>query len=783
MYKFVSKGQTLRYLASKIKKAEIMPLLLIKASDVLGHKIKILKEIKARLDMTKLLIIRSSTKNEDVVNNSMAGHFKTVSNVPANNSQKIIEALMEVISTYDTKSSKDVILIQPMLTNISIAGVVFTADIDTLSPYYIVNYDLSGRSDGVTSGKERNCFTYIQYKNSKCKPADKKMQKLIESCREIEKLLNCLYLDIEFAFDKKGKLYIFQVRPISTNKKEFLANINLKDAIYKVYKKIKKLFAKHPNLLGDKALFGVMPDWNPAEIIGVKPKRLALSLYKEIITDRVWAYQRDNYGYRNLRSHPLMVSFLGIPFIDVRVDFNSFIPKELKEAVANKLVTYYLDKLIAMPSYHDKVEFAIVHSCYYFSLPKKLKALKKAGFSQREIKNIEVALLNLTNEIIHPQSGHYQRDLEKIEMLQNKYNTIVHSKLPVIDKIYWLIEDTKRYGTLPFAGIARAAFIAVQFLHSFVDAKIITSEEYHRFMNSLNTINKKISRDVCNLTNDRAKRNNFLELYGHLRPGTYDITSLRYDENFHNYFSKVEKKNYQKKNIFEFSGNQKECIDKVLKEIGMNIDVNGLIKFIKESIEGREYAKYVFTKPLSQVLVLLEKLGKRFGISRNDLAYLDIRTVMDLYATLDHRHVKDVLCADIKLNKEFYLYTKAVHFPNLITKADDIYRFYLSQDEPNYITLKKVVAETVLEEEISSANLKNRVVFIRAADPGYDFLFTKKIAGLVTQFGGANSHMAIRSAEMGIPAVIGAGENNFQLWTKARTVELDCANKQVRIIA
>ena len=30
-----------------------------------------------------------------------------------------------------------------------------------------------------------------------------------------------------------------------------------------------------------------MPDWNPAEIIGIKPKPLALSLYQELITNEI----------------------------------------------------------------------------------------------------------------------------------------------------------------------------------------------------------------------------------------------------------------------------------------------------------------------------------------------------------------------------------------------------------------------------------------------------------------------------------------------------------------
>ena len=35
-----------------------------------------------------------------------------------------------------------------------------------------------------------------------------------------------------------------------------------------------------------------MADWNPAEMIGNKPTNLSISLYAELITDRVWATQR-----------------------------------------------------------------------------------------------------------------------------------------------------------------------------------------------------------------------------------------------------------------------------------------------------------------------------------------------------------------------------------------------------------------------------------------------------------------------------------------------------------
>ena len=82
--------------------------------------------------------------------------------------------------------------------------------------------------------------------------------------------------------------------------------------------------------------------------------------------------------------------------------------------------------------------------------------------------------------------------------------------------------------------------------------------------------------------------------------------------------------------------------------------------------------------------------------------------------------------------------------------------------------------------DIIKSNLSGKIVFVRSADPGYDFLFTKNIAGLVTQFGGANSHMAVRCAELEIPAVIGAGEKKYNSWSNARRIELNCMTQSVK---
>ena len=75
-----------------------------------------------------------------------------------------------------------------------------------------------------------------------------------------------------------------------------------------------------------------------------------------------------------------------------------------------------------------------------------------------------------------------------------------------------------------------------------------------------------------------------------------------------------------------------------------------------------------------------------------------------------------------------------------------------------------------------------KIVLIESADPGYDWLFGLNIAGLITKFGGANSHMAIRSAEFGLPAVIGVGEISYEKASNANLLQIDCKNKIMKTI-
>lgn len=767
----------INYIKETLPDVNVLPVMVISSRDFFSKEKRVVEAV-LQFAGDRRLAVRSSSSMEDNPEYSNAGKFESFLHVsPEYDAVK--NAIEKVYLSYQTEADEE-ILVQPMLCNIKKSGVVFTADMDTFADYYIVNYHEGDDSAAVTSGKSNMLKTYVQYKYSEQPVKDQDMGNLLMVCHRIEALLENDALDIEFAIDSEGKIFIFQVRPIAKGNRKTCKKTDLGSALNRIYKKVKKLSVAHPFLLGDTTCFGVMPDWNPAEILGVRPKKLAISLYKELVTDNVWAHQRSDYGYRDLTMHPLMISFCGVPYIDTRITFNSFIPKNLNEKIAKKLVNYYLAKLTRYPSYHDKIEFEIVYSCYYLGLHGKLRDLLAYGFNENEVTRIEFSLLELTNGIIHPDRGLYRDDIAKITILEENYQKIIQSDISLVDKIYWLIEECKTYGTLPFAGVARAGFIAVQFLNSFVSMGIMSQEEYGAYMNSLDTVNRIMNRDLQKLYQGAVTRTEFLEQYGHIRPGTYDILSKRYDEGFDEYFGGDRLLDVTPaEEVFSFSAKQMARIQRELEENGLAVTVDELLTFIKEAIEGREWLKFVFTKSVSRILQLVEELGNRAGISKEDMAHLDISIVKQLYVDLYAGDIKTVFKENIKHNKTQYQSAVQIKLPALIVEPRDIYSFYLLDEEPNYITQKNITADTAVIEENDREDLGGRIVFVRAADPGYDFLFSKKIGGLVTQFGGANSHMAIRCAELGIPAVIGVGEQNYTAWSRYKRMTIDCLKKQV----
>ena len=180
---------------------------------------------------------------------------------------------------------------------------------------------------------------------------------------------------------------------------------------------------------------------------------------------------------------------------------------------------------------------------------------------------------------------------------------------------------------------------------------------------------------------------------------------------------------------------------------------------------------------------MLERLGERVGVTRDELSWLNLTRVLELHATLDALDLYEILRTEIDRNTRAHAMTRVVRLPELIVDGADVTHFFVHESRPNYVGDRRVVADVVSADDLQSAELRDRVVCLPSADPGFDWIFTRAIAGLVTTFGGANSHMAIRAAELGIPAVIGCGHANAARWFVARRLDVDCENRLVRVVS
>lgn len=774
MLKFGTKAETLEILSTRITSAKILPQIRFKINEWITDSDKILNEINSKNWFEIPLIIRSSSIQEDGFNSSMAGKFESIGNIFGK--EEIVEGIILVIKSFGNYDLLDQIFIQPMLSNVSESGVAFTKDPNTGGEYYVINYDSnSGLTDSVTSGRSNDIETYFYHKLSPIKP-NEKMCSIINLLRELEEIFQATSLDIEYAVSNEV-LYLLQVRTLVLNLSHSSSIDLQKKQLLQIEKKFKELDKPHPYLLGKKSIFGIMPDWNPAEIIGVRPKPLALSLYKEIITNRIWAKQRKKYGYRDVVGVPLLYDFGGIPYIDVRASFNSFIPKKLDISIANKLCNYYINALNENRHNHDKIEFEIVFSCFTFDLHNRVETLKNYNFDDEECDNLLICLKELTYEIIKNKEKTWKNELNNIKKLEKCHHLIINSDMDNINKIYWLIEDCKKYGTLPFAGLARSGFIAVQILKSLVNVNILTLSDYDNYMMTLNTVSSSLKEDFIKLNQEE-----FLSKYGHLRPGTYDIMSDRYDESPEKYFDWEKKCKYNKlTNKFKLKEEQINQIEQLLDKNNFDITVDELLVFINNAIEGREYSKFIFTKTLSDILFLIKKIGISLNFSAEECSYINIQDVLQMYTSC--YFTKDQLKDSIHRGKNQYLKTVQLSLPPIINSSEEIWNFFLQKSNPNFITLKKFRGEPMeLTSEINKGQLDNKIIMINSADPGYDWIFSYDIVGLITMYGGLNSHMAIRANELGIPAIIGSGEKLYQYISSSNIVEIDCANKQVKQI-
>jgi len=734
------------------------------------------------------LAVRSSARSEDSFYNSNAGGYESLLNVdPESGLETAIE---QVITSYSSAADDDQVLIQPMVTNVVLSGVAFTRTLENGAPWYVINYETNGNSESITSGNSNDHRTLLLRRDMEFDVfPEPRLMPLVSALQEIEILLGYDDIDVEFAIDTAGTIHILQVRPVTVSRKNRdICDETFMTAMDGIHARWKMLAPAPPQFPGDVApLYGVMPDWNPAEIIGIAPGSLAVSLYRYLIMDETWATQRAEYGYRDVRPAPLLVEFAGRPYVDVRASFASFLPARLSEDLAGRLLEFYLDWLRERPELHDKVEFEVLPTCLgpgFESWEQRLRV--DGGFSDEDIAALREELRQITANAF----DRYEKDLAQIQALSDRFDAIQSNvRLEPLERARILLDDCRRFGTLPFAHHARSGFIAVTLLREAEACGIISADARESFLSTLCTVSQQLTKDAQKTACKEMMWDDFVAQYGHLRPGTYDIATPRYDLDPERFLRPLVK--HAQKVIIEKEDSgawksERGAFFAALAALGLPAEPERVERFLRQAIEGREYAKFIFSRNLSDALELLAQVGSHYGLDRKELANISLE---DIFA-VHHKICSDQGIASNLQNRAKeagYLQrmAAALELPPLITKQADLDAFVIGSDRPNFIGSCSVIADSINLAEYSAdaqLELAGKIVLIPQADPGYDWLFGQRIAGLVTLYGGANSHMAIRTAEFGLPAVIGVGEQRYRELAQASMLELTPANSIIRVV-
>lgn len=164
-------------------------------------------------------------------------------------------------------------------------------------------------------------------------------------------------------------------------------------------------------------------------------------------------------------------------------------------------------------------------------------------------------------------------------------------------------------------------------LKSLVAVGVFSQADYDAFMGGVSTVSGQLSRDRATLD-----RTTFLVRYGHLRPGTYDILSPRYDEAPELYFDWSQRMTMPEPvTPFSVTMPQMREVVRLLEAHGLQPDPVGLFDFLQAGIELRELSKFHFTRNLSDALALITECGAQWGFTREDLAYCDIAAFKELH--------------------------------------------------------------------------------------------------------------------------------------------------------
>lgn len=675
--------------------------------------------------------VRSAHAGEDHLRQSQAGRYLTRLDVASADAAALGAAIDAVFASYAPAPAGHAVFVQRMVSA-RLAAVVATHAVEDGADYYALSLAAGARTDAVTRGDVAVHTVYLAHEAPP--PSQPDLALLYRALVELRRLCAAAPLEAEMVLCG-ARVLLLQVRPLLLR----AAPRNGAARRRRLAGEQAALVVAVPGCAGQRRVLALMPDWNTAELLGSHPRPLALSLFRDVIADASWRRARALLGYRRLDGVALLQPLAGRPYVDVRASANSLLPQALAAAPAGRLADAWQERLLAQPALHDRYEFAIAQTCVDFDFDMQWRERYAGVLTRGEFDAYRAALAQITARCLAPAT--LAAALARLRRLDAAAANRAE-----------LQRQLPRAGGLAFALIARLAFVFESLLQSALQRGALTPARLAQLQRSCRSV-------TCDFLDAAAPAQG----YGFLRAGTFEITAPRLQD-----CDALPPAAAPPPAAFVASAAETRALAQLLHEAGQTLEPAALLHGYRQAREAREYAKYRLSAALSQRLEQLAADDARHGLDRERLSWLELGDAAAPTAA-------SALRADAA--RAAHQVDAALRLPMVFDAGTSLQQVDIAAGTPTFLGSARAAGPLVVVDmhSLPAALPPRSVVAIAAADPGYDWIFASRPAALVTAFGGPNSHMAIRCAELGVPAVLGLGLERWRRLSRASHLDIDTA--------
>lgn len=687
------------------------------------------------------LAVRSDRFNEDC---GHAGSYLSLLDIDARDESAVANAIDRVFASYGNAAAADRVLLQRYVASAEVIGVAASRALPYGQPYQVISWT-PGSIAGLVTGALSGCFTCYDYTAANMPRVPGPWARMLSQLREcLDQVRDASGHEVEIEWLwLRHRLYVVQVRELRVLV-DPIEDLRFRMTLKRAQRQLRTVF---PGSDSDEIL-GLMPDWNPAELLGAHPRPFALSLFQALISTRTYRAARAELGYKTTEGG-LLKCIAGRPYVRVSRSLASLLPAELAATDVAALVSAQLERLRSQPQHHDKIEFEIATSSYEFgrSWRARYPQLECALFDR-----LERALLLQAPRIFDLDGLHQEHERARFALLG-------HLPWPDVDDALaqWprVLKILRRRHAQSFARSARRCFAYEALLRSAVEWDALGVTELQSMRTAAATLTQTLS-------DGRGEAQRWRDA---MRPGTFEISNPRYGA-WTTPFSSVGASS-DRRPAHEVTARSRAALDRLCRAHKFCGGADSLLRGFELAHQARDWGKLALAVELSQGLERLVAMAQSFGVDRESLSWLRLVNIQQSHMPSWHQIAAAALVQ--------YRADSMLRLPLLASRDTRLEQVIIVPGQPVYLGRGRLLAPVVKIDARSTPGslASDCVVVLETCEPGFDWVFMRRPAAIVTAFGGPNAHVALRAHEVDCPALLGVGPEATARIVESAAIEID----------